>query len=138
MTWDLPDRVKRLSLPSYRYHTGDLSHLTLVVAETSRRDIVAAAAMEPADPADTPAGRNGLLLHGIYVAPERHRQGVGSKLLDAAVQAARDGRFDGLLVKANRDARRFFFNRGLRPLPVENPNRDYPHRFWYDLKEGQT
>jgi hypothetical protein len=35
-----------------------------------------------------------------------------------------------LLVKATQDAQGFFRARGLAPLPVENPQRDYPYRFW--------
>ena len=133
MTWDLPARVKRLSLQSYRYHAHDLDHLTLIGAENTAGRIVAVAAREPAKPADSPKGSKALLLHGLYVAPELHRSGVGSRLLDTAVQAARTSGFDGLLVKANRDAQGFFLARGLRPLPVESPDRDYPYRFWMDI-----
>ena len=32
MTWKLPERVKRLSLPSYRYTLADFAHLEMVVA----------------------------------------------------------------------------------------------------------
>jgi hypothetical protein len=52
MTWPLPDRVKRLSLPSYRYHAHDLQHLQVVVAEDGQRDIVGVAAWEAANPRD--------------------------------------------------------------------------------------
>jgi hypothetical protein len=44
--------------------------------------------------------------------------------------AAREQRFDGLLVKAQSDAVDFFVARGLQRLPVVDPDRDYPHRFW--------
>ena len=130
MTWELPDRVKRLSLPSYRYEAHDLDHLTLTGAEDSAGALVGVAAWEPANRSDTPNGRKGLLLHGIYVSPALHRCGVGSLLLDAAMQAARVGGFDGLLIKATRVAQGFFHAKGMSPLPVENTGRDYPYRFW--------
>jgi GNAT superfamily N-acetyltransferase len=129
-TWNLPERVKRLSLPSYRYQPHDLGHLHIVVAEDAAPDIVGVAAWEEADARDLPAGQRGLLLHGIYVDPARQQQGVGSRLLAAALLAARDGGFDGLLVKAQAEANGFFAARGMRRLAVENPERDYPHRYW--------
>ena len=33
MGWQLPERVKRLALPSYRYNEMDLKYYSLVVAE---------------------------------------------------------------------------------------------------------
>ena len=62
MSWDLPERVKRLSLPNYRYDAHDLEHLDLRVAEESLRGIVGVAAWEPAAARDAPQGTNGLLL----------------------------------------------------------------------------
>jgi GNAT superfamily N-acetyltransferase len=100
------------------------------VAEDAAPDIVGVAAWEEADARDLPAGQRGLLLHGIYVDPARQQQGVGSRLLAAALLAARDGGFDGLLVKAQAEANGFFAARGMRRLAVENPERDYPHRYW--------
>jgi GNAT superfamily N-acetyltransferase len=133
MTWDLPDRVKRLSAPSYRYHAHDLEHLTLVIAEDSG-DMMGIATWEAAEPADVPSDHRGLLLHGIYVHPEHHRQGAGSRLLAVALQAGREDGYDGLRVKANKDAQGFFAAKGLQPLPVKRPGRDYPYRFWFDFK----
>lgn len=130
MTWQLAERVKCLSLPSYRYQAHDLAHLHIVVAEDGAHAIVGVAAWEEAGARDVPPGKRGLLLHGIYVDPAKQKQGVGSRLLDAAMNAALESGFDGLLVKAQADASGFFAVRGMTRLPVENPERDYPHRFW--------
>ena len=132
-TWQLPERVKRLSLPSYRYHAHDLLHLHLAVAEADDA-IVGVAAWEDASARDVPGGARGLLLHGLYVDPSHQRRGLGSALLDAAVAAARAGGFDGVLVKAQADASGFFASRGLQRLPVEDPARDYAHRFWLAVR----
>lgn len=129
MTWKLPERVKRLSLPSYRYSAIDLDFQHLVVAETAT-GIVGVAAWEAAEARDLPLGLRGLLLHGLYVDPTHSRQGIGSRLLDAALLAARTQGYDGLLVKAQADALGFFAARGMRLLPVYDPDRDYPHRYW--------
>ncbi|MDO9465784.1 MAG: GNAT family N-acetyltransferase [Thiobacillus sp.] len=110
-TWPLPERVKRLTLPSYRYQPHDLDHL--VWAEDASGLAVGVAAWEPAHPRDLPAGRRGLLLHGLYVDPAHQRRGVGSQPLDAAAAAARAQDLDGVLVKAQAAAVGFFKSRGL-------------------------
>lgn len=129
-SWHLPERVKRLSLPQYRYHEHDLDFLDLLLAEAEAGGIVGVAAWEPADPGDAPPAHTALLLHGIYVAPDQHRKGVGTRLFTAAEKAAALRGFDGVLVKAQPGAEHFFMACGMQRLPVEDQHRDYPHRFW--------
>lgn len=136
MKWNLPERVKRLSAPSYRYNGHDLEHLTLLVAESAAGDLVGVATWEPAERDDTPEHQRGLLLHGLYVHPAHHHQGIGTRLLESALQAGLAGGYDGVLVKANKVAQEFFAARGLRLLRVERPGRDYPYRYWSTLKAG--
>lgn len=131
MTWDLTERVKRLSLPSYCYDVHDFEHLQLVVAEDPVRGIVGLAAWEPVDSRDVPDDQQGLLLHGIYVGPDAHRNGIGTRLVEAALEAAQTQGYDGLLVKAQPSAEAFFTACGFRRLPVRDPSRDYAHRFWH-------
>ena len=130
MTWDLPERVKRLSLPSYHYKQHDLEMLEIIVAEKDGQQIVGVAAWEPANTKDVPQGQRALFLHGIYVAPEHYRQGIGSQLLQAAESTALNKGYAGLLVKAQADAADFFLAHGMQPLEIENEKRDYPHRYW--------
>lgn len=129
-TWNLSERVKRLTLPSYRYNAHDLEHLRIVLAEDADGTVLGVAAWEPASPRDLPAGKTGLLLHGLYVDPQCQRAGAGRQLLDAAVGAAREQGFDGLLVKARPEAEGFFLACGHVALPVTDAERHYPHRFW--------
>jgi GNAT superfamily N-acetyltransferase len=138
MGWDLPDRVKRLSLPLYRYHAQDLRHMELHVAEYPGTGIVGVVAWEPAHRSESPAGCTALLVHGIYVLPEYQGRGVGSVLLHAAELVACGAGFDGLMVKAQHDAQGFFVARGMEPLVVEYAERDYPHRFWKSLRGSQV
>ena len=132
--WKLPERVKRLTLPSYRYQAHDLAHLQLVLVETADAGVVGVAAWEETDPGEAPAGQRDLLLHGIYVDPQQQRRGIGARLLAAAEQAARNEGFDGLLVKAQSGAESFFLAEGMQALPVKDHARDYPHRFWKPIK----
>ncbi len=136
MGWDLPERVKRLSLDSYRYATEDLDHLALFVATSASGDIVGVAALERADKKDLPANQTGLLLHGIYVMPGWQRSGVGKQLLARAFGEAGEQGVDGLLVKAQADANSYFASQGFIPLPVVDPGRDYPHRWWRAVTPG--
>jgi predicted N-acetyltransferase YhbS len=132
MTWDLPERVKRLSLPSYRYDEMDLRHLDLVLAERGG-EVVGVAAWEPAEAVDCPDGKRGLLLHGLYVHPHSMRRGVGAHLLLAVRKAAAAQGFDGVLVKAQKDSLGFFERQGLRALPVEDAARHYAKRLWLQV-----
>lgn len=134
MTWKLAERVKRLSLPAYRYHAHDFLHMHGVVAADGDGRVIGVAMWDEAEARDAPAGERGLLLHGIYVDPARQRQGVGARLLDAAAGAVRERGCDGLLVKAQADANGFFAARGMARLAVVDPLRDYPHRFWLQVR----
>lgn len=129
-TWDLPDRVKRLSLASHLYRPHDLAVMEIVVAKDRNDRIIGVAAWEPAHPADCPDGRKALLLHGVYVDPDWHRGGVGSRLLTAATEAARVDGYDGVVVRAQREAVPFYVARGMVHVPATDPARDYPHRYW--------
>lgn len=135
MGWKLAERVKRLSLPSYRYQPLDLDHLQLWLVEDPDGQVLGVAGWQQADPQDTPESSSGLLLHGLYVHPAHQGQGIGGQLLAAAEQAARRQGLQGLLVKAQQDAVGFFAARGMQPLPVEDPARHYANRLWKQLQD---
>lgn len=130
-TWPVSARIRRASVPLYRYHATDFQYLDMIVAVDADGRIVGVAAWEPAERQDLPGKQNGLLLHGIYVDPDWHHRGIGSRLLDRAVDAARQQHYDGVLVKAQAQAITFFRARGLRTIPVADAARDYPHRLWH-------
>jgi predicted N-acetyltransferase YhbS len=135
MTWNLPERVKRLSLSSYLYTTLDFKHLDMAVAEGDEQNIVGVAAWEPADSRDMPAGEMALLLHGIYVDPSHHQQGVGSRLFREAERVVLDHPYSGLLVKAQEDAIAFFLAQGMIRLQADDPERHYANRFWKSAED---
>jgi predicted N-acetyltransferase YhbS len=108
MTWNLAERVKRLSLPSYRYHAHDQLHLHIVVAADASGAIVGVAAWEPASPRDLPADMRGLLLQELYVDPAHVGRGIGSQLLDTAAAAACAQGFDGPAGQGPSRRERFF------------------------------
>lgn len=130
MTWDLPERVKRLSLGSYLYNAHDLLHLEMRVALDDSGRIQGVAAWEPAEPSDLPPGTEGILLHGLFVHPAAQGDAIGSGLVDIVVEAARLSGNDGVLVKAQADANGFFRKRGFTHLLVKDPARDYANRWW--------
>ncbi len=67
-TWNLADRVKRISLPLYCYDEHDLVHLQILIAETEDLRIVGVSALEPIDITDD-EGRSMSTIHGLYVDP---------------------------------------------------------------------
>lgn len=138
MTWKLPERVKRLALPSYRYHAHDLHHQRMLVAELADIGIAGVAALETAEPRDLPTALSGLMLHGLYVDPVWQGLGIGTHLIEAAFAACRETGHDGLLVKAQPNAASFFQSRGMQRLAVKDPDRDYPYRYWKSVCDGDV
>ena len=130
MGWQLPEKVKRLSLSSYRYHLHDLDYLEMLLATLPNKEIVGVAAWEPADFPGLSEHQPNMLLHGLYVAPRNQHQGVGKHLLRAALEATRSQHMAGLLVRAQTDAVEFFRSQGFQYLPVKNPDKDYPNMWW--------
>ena len=129
MGWNLPERVKRLSLPGYRYDSADLAHQQGLVARDAAGRIVGVAVWEAAPDEAVPGASNVYRLHGLYVAPTRQRQGIGRRLLAAVIHAVCDSGADSLVIRAQTDAVPFFQAMGLEHLPVADPARDYPNRF---------
>ena len=132
-SWRLSKRVLRLSLPLYRYHEQDLNHQQIVLAETASGTLAGMAAIESADSWEKSTWSKPALLHGLYVDPVYHRLGIGSELLEHVEDVACSAGYDSLLIRANSAATGFFQAHGLQQLPIENPDRDYPHRFWKAL-----
>ncbi len=129
MNWRLPERIKRLALPSYRYSELDCDHIQFIIAEARQHGIVGVAACEIADPGELP-GKKALLLHGLYVYPEMQHRGVGTLLFNRVEALVLKRGCDGLLVKAQADAAGFFEHQGMWKLETDKPHHDYAHRFW--------
>lgn len=134
MTWDLSDRVKRLTIPTYKYNELDLQHLEIVVAERQGR-ILGVAAWEPAKAIDAPRDKSALLVHGIYVDPTHHREGIGSLLFSAAEDAVANTQLDGLVVKAQKGSEPFYLAQGMEKLMVEDAEREFENRYWKPAQE---
>lgn len=130
--WDLPERVKRLALSSYRYTPLDLSTITVVAAYCGAA-LVGVAAWEPLEDGGLPT----MLLHGLYVAPDHWGKGIGSRLLEHAEQAARESGYGMLAVKAQAGARGFFLQRGFTPAGSAAAG-DYAHLLSKSLGHAQS
>jgi len=132
MTWNLPARVKRLSLASYHYNALDLEHFAIYVAE-QRGSIVGVVAWDT-DAITVEQDQKGLLLHGLYVHPDKQHRGIGSQLFREAETAVRDAQLDGLLVRAQKDAEEFYVSRGMHKLATIDADRDFASRYWKPAK----
>jgi predicted N-acetyltransferase YhbS len=131
MTWNLPERVKRLSLSTYFYNEIDLQHFTIHVALEG--DTIIGLVACDTTPHTVSDSKQALLIHGLYVSPEHHHKGVGTLLFQSALQLARQQQLDGLTVKAQADAKGFFEAQGMHKLEVEDTKKDYELRYWLAL-----
>jgi N-acetylglutamate synthase-like GNAT family acetyltransferase len=104
--------------------------MQLVVADSDDDEILGIAALEQAYASDQFDGLQTSVLHGIYVAPNLHRSGVGSGLLEKIENMARSNGSEVLLVKARPEAISFFSDRGYRQLSTRDSSRDYPYQFY--------
>jgi GNAT superfamily N-acetyltransferase len=129
MSWPIAERVKRLTLASYQYHSEDLRHLSGLVALNSDNEAIGVVTWEPLAASER---QNSQLLHALYVDPRFQRQGVGRQLMQAARHLVCQQGSSGLLVKAQAEAIPFFRALGLSELAIVDASRDYPHRFWHD------
>ncbi len=132
MSWDLPARVKRLSLASYHYNEFDLQHYDILVAVQDDRIVGVVAWDKQAHP--LPHQQQALFVHGLYVHPDHQHQGIGSRLFERAETAMHENKLDGLLVKAQKAAVGFYQARGMRKLAVTNSDREFAHRYWKPVK----
>ena len=128
-TWQLSERVKRMSLPLYYYQQDDLIHMQFLIAEIADVGIVGLATLEETDTVELANAQRTMLLHGLYVAPYYHRQGIATQLVESAELCACKHNLSGLLVKAQADSAPFFNKKGFNKLLVEDFSRDYSHRY---------
>ena len=127
MSWPLSERNKRLSVPILSYDQQDFTEYRFILGKEAGQ-VVGAAAWNAQTLLSTPSG-NGYLLHGLYIASAYQGRGFGTVMLRNVLLLSQMQGADGLLVKAQRPAVKFFEHCGMVLLPAENPN-DYPYQFW--------
>jgi GNAT superfamily N-acetyltransferase len=130
MSWPMPERIKRLSVPVLSYDSEDFKHYRFAVYRDADQ-IQGVAAWNSEEPIATKLGA-GRLLHGLYIYPDFQGRGLGRTLMAAVLAEAVALGADGLVVKAERPSIGFFEQCGLQPLPAAGPT-DYPYQFWYEL-----
>lgn len=130
--WPMPDRVKRLALPTLQYDAVDFAHYeALLYCGAGDGDAVACAVWLNQQ-LDFGHGYCGGLLHGLYVDPIAQRQKIGSKLLLEVFARATAAGLGGMMVRAERVSQGFFERSGMVLLP-QSAATDYPHRYWKQL-----
>lgn len=130
-SWDLPERVKRLALASYHYSEVDLDHYQIMLAFAN--ETLAGVIAWDRQPHLIGKAQRGLFVHGLYVLPDYWRQGIGRRLFNIAKQSALSSALNGILIKAQKEAKAFYQTLGMRELPVNDATRDYAHRYWLAL-----
>ena len=135
MTWQLPERVKRLSVNSYHYNPHDLKFFDIYVLETDGK-VLGVLALDNVGDTEGTISQPGILIHGIYIDVNVQKQGLGAQLINFTGHLAQDKAVKGILVKAQTDANEFFKSQGFEPLPVSDTLRDYSNRWWKALSRA--
>ena len=130
LAWGLPERVHRLATPALTYNAADLAYMSIALLSESNGGGIGVAAWEEASRHQAPNGTRAVLLHGLYVVPGYQRMGIGTRLTGLVLQWARDRGFDGVVVRAWRDAMPFFSENGFQPIANGNPASQYPQQLW--------
>ena len=139
-TWPAPARLKRAVLPVLAYDELDLAdHEILLLSDTGRP--IALAAWQTDTRMPDPHRRYSTLLHGLFVAEEAQKRGIGLCLQAAVARRAHVAGFHGLHVKAERFAADYFIRCGYRLLTAAEQPRGkastYPYWFWQDCSSLQ-
>lgn len=129
MQWDLPERVKRLSLPSMTYTETDFAYYQMIKA-VCQNSICGVLAMDH----DTYRSEHASLIHGIFVGPDKQKQGVGSRLIQEAERLSQLAGSKHITVRAQKDAQGFFLSNGMNKLDIQNVQSDYATRYTKALR----
>ena len=129
-SWGLPARVHRLATPALTYDAIDLAHMTIVLLGDSNRGGIGIAAWEEASRHQAPDHCRAVLLHGLYVVPRYQRMGLGKELSGFVLEWADQRGFDGVVVRAWRDALPFFRSIGFAPFTDAGQADRDPRQLW--------
>ena len=127
-TWGLSQRVNRLAERSLTYTTFDLAFMRAALGENKAGIEIAATLWEPEKSGS--GNHSSVLLHGIYVLPEYQRCGVGANMVEHVANIVKKDGFDGITVKAWRDAEEFFMKLGFYHPQKNGRDRLYPLHLW--------
>ncbi|MDJ0882376.1 MAG: GNAT family N-acetyltransferase [Gammaproteobacteria bacterium] len=121
--WQLPERVKKLSLSSYLYDEADLNDLSIYLMK-SDNEVLGVLVLE-IPMMSCQKDRQDLSIHGLYIVPEHQRKGLGLKMLDFALNQAMDLGLSGMTVKSQKDATSFYLKAGFRLMRSYPKTREY-------------
>ena len=133
-SWQVPDRLKRLSLPLLQYNTSDFEEFELFLhLQGDVADGVAALARDANFIG--PHATRCALLHGLYVRSDSQRLGVGKAMQQIVTDHACEMGCEGLLVKAQRVSTSYFAKQGY--TEYVSPEIDYPYLYWKPISQSQ-
>ena len=147
-SWPTTARLKRLAMSPLRYRDADLQDFEFVLCYKAHA-CLGIAAWQPdnslvfqksesfAEREENWAAAEAVLLHGLFVSAKAQGRGIGSLLLDELTRLARQKRFAGIFVRAERFSTGFFEQKGFRLLrggdqPGLHPA-NYPHRYLMEI-----
>lgn len=138
-TWELPERVRRLTAPLFTVKEPDLHDPQWLVAKDRNGAVLGVAHWTQAIGYDLPEGCHGAaIVHGLYVDASHQRHSVGTSLLQHIERLARETGLTALVVRAQRTAETYFLAQQFRPLCDEPDGPTYPRGLWRPIAPTES
>lgn len=128
-SWNLSDRLKRLSLSLLHYDAVDLQDYEILVYFRDEYPL-AVGAWEFGPSYAGPDGMPSALFHGLYVRADFQGLGIGQQMQGTVADRARAQGFGGLFVKSQRVSTGYFVQQGFSRTQGTGV---YPYQFWKSI-----
>ena len=149
-SWPTTSRLKRLAMAPLQYRSTDLqdfefllcykAHACLGIAVWQPNTPLELQQLQAAEEVgECKKAASAVLLHGLFVSVQAQGCGIGGLLLDELTRRARQKKFAGIFVRAERFSTSYFEQKGFRQLndgeELGLVPANYPHRFLMDVSQ---
>ena len=149
-SWPTTSRLKRLAMAPLQYRSTDLQDFEFLLCYKAHA-CLGIAVWQPDTPltlqqlqfgeeaGECKKSASAVLLHGLFVSVQAQGCGIGGLLLDELTWRARQKKFAGIFVRAERFSTSYFEQKGFRQLndgaELGLVPANYPHRFLMDVSQ---
>ncbi|MEC8126158.1 MAG: GNAT family N-acetyltransferase [Pseudomonadota bacterium] len=126
-TWNLVDRLRRLSSDTYHYRESNLIDDQVYGLRAQNKTPPAILALND-NALELPRDLSSLQIHCLCVHADYQRQGLRQHLIENALKLAQMRHLNAVLVKSHESTVSYFEKQGFRLTPVIDEVCDFPYR----------